>query len=117
MEALKQYFQKTKMMLQLLEQPFKNDERERAIEKINQLLEEREPLTKEIKPPFSSEEQVLGNKVLELDQQLDQQLKKVFQHIKKDMRNAKKQPRSNHSYLNPYKNVASYDGRFLDSKK
>ncbi|WP_163579020.1 hypothetical protein [Gracilibacillus saliphilus] len=117
MEALKTYVEKTKIMLQLLAQPLNNEQRERAINKISQLIEERAALTKEIVPPFSSEQQELGKQAIELDQQLNQALKNVFQHIKKDMRNAKKQPRSNHSYLNPYKNVASFDGRFLDSKK
>ncbi|MDX8044637.1 hypothetical protein SH601_01440 [Gracilibacillus sp. S3-1-1] len=117
MEALKQYIEKTQIMLQLLAQPLTNEQRERAITKIDQLMEERGELTKDIKPPFSKEEEQLGKKAIELDNQFQQQLANLFRHIKKDMRNAKKQSRSNHSYLNPYKNVASYDGRFLDSKK
>ncbi|MGN8648389.1 hypothetical protein ACTNEO_20315 [Gracilibacillus sp. HCP3S3_G5_1] len=117
MEALKQYIDKTQIMLQLLTQPLNNEQRESAITKINQLIEERGTLTEEIKPPFTQQEQQLGKHAMELDQQLNQELKRVFQLIKKDMRNAKKQPRSNHSYLNPYQSVASYDGRFLDSKK
>ncbi len=117
MESLNKYIKKTKIMLQLLAQPLNNDQREKAINKINQLIADREALTKDIKAPFSSEERELGKQAIELDQQLNQELQKVFQDIKKDMRNAKKQSRSNHSYLNPYKNVASYDGRFLDSKK
>ncbi|MFD2655537.1 hypothetical protein [Gracilibacillus thailandensis] len=116
-DSLNKYIDKTKIMLQLLAKPLNNEQRENAINRITQLIDDREALTKDIKPPFSSEEQELGKQAIELDQQLNHELTKVFQHIKKDMRNAKKQSRSNHSYLNPYKNVASFDGRFLDSKK
>ncbi|WP_058306732.1 hypothetical protein [Gracilibacillus massiliensis] len=117
MESINQYIEKTEKMLKLLEKPLKNEQREKAIETINQLIEEREMITKQIKGPFNDTQQELGKKAILLDQQLSESLEKVYQHLRKDMRNAKKQPRSNNSYLNPYKNVASYDGRFLDSKK
>ncbi|SHM96482.1 hypothetical protein [Gracilibacillus kekensis] len=117
MDALKDYIQKTEVMLQILSQPLNNDKRERAISEVTEIIEEREALTKKIKPPFSREDRELGKTAISLDQKLDQELKTVFQHLKKDMRNAKKQSRSNNSYLNPYKSIAHYDGKFLDSKK
>ncbi|SHM96020.1 hypothetical protein [Gracilibacillus kekensis] len=117
MDAIGKYIEKTEKMIKLLEKPLKNEQREKAIETINQLIEEREIITKQIKGPFSTSEQELGKEALVLDQQLSNSMEQVYQHLKKDIRNAKKQPRSNNSYLNPYKNVASFDGRFLDSKK
>ncbi|GAE95178.1 hypothetical protein JCM21714_4392 [Gracilibacillus boraciitolerans JCM 21714] len=117
MKPIAEYIQLTENMLELFEKALTNEQREKVIDQINKTIEERETLIKEIKPPFSDEEKEFGKRAISMDQQLNRKLQTVYQLLKKDMRNAKKQPRSNNSYLNPYKSVASYDGRFLDSKK
>lgn len=117
MEAVQAYIKKTEVMLERLKGTHPHKERELLIGEITKLMEEREVLTMEISPPFSEEERKWGKHAISLDKELNGQLQRLFQAIKKDMRNAKQQQRSNKSYLNPYQHLASYDGKFLDSKK
>lgn len=117
MNALKAYIKITDVLLERLQRTQLHKERERLIEEITALIEERETLTLDITPPFSEEEERLGQHAIALDKQLKEELQLLFQAIKKDMRIAKQQQRSNKSYLNPYQHVANYDGKFLDSKK
>ncbi|GAB2544929.1 hypothetical protein [Gracilibacillus alcaliphilus] len=110
------YIDTTKQILDLIDKA-KREERDRLIERIEQLITKREESKNNIRPPFSESEIALGKQAVELDQQLEKALALVMKHIKHDMHNTKKQSKSNDSYLNPYKHVASFDGRFMDSKK
>ncbi|MCT2537271.1 flagellar protein FliT [Aquibacillus koreensis] len=93
------------------------DQREEKIEKINHLLQEREEILKEVKPPYTDAEKQIGRHLLPINQEIDDKLQSVFFEIKKDMATMKKKKSSNTKYTNPYKNLSNYDGMFLDHKK
>lgn len=115
--SIQAYIDITKRMLVLLKDSKSDESREERINQVTDLLADRDQYQEQIHPPFSETDQQLGKHAIALDQQLQQNLTQMMQQIKQDMRNTKKQTRSNHHYLNPYKNVANFDGRFLDSKQ
>ncbi|SER81345.1 flagellar protein FliT [Gracilibacillus ureilyticus] len=117
MNPLKEYINLTQEMIQLLDQPIKSESREEAIKEIDSLLDKRETLVQAISPPYNAEDTKLGKQCLALDQELEPKLQLVLTKIKTSMRNNKKQTRSTKQYLNPYKQLSTYDGMFLDSKK
>ncbi|WP_163539832.1 hypothetical protein [Gracilibacillus sp. YIM 98692] len=117
MRNVEEYIDLTKKMIQLVEEPIKGDERDTIIEQVMDLMEERQAVMKQVQPPYSEAEKELGAQAIMLDKHLQHKLSIIFQKIKKDMRETKKQHKSNQQYLNPYKNLANYDAMFLDSKK
>ncbi|ENH98419.1 flagellin-specific chaperone FliT [Gracilibacillus halophilus YIM-C55.5] len=117
MNHIDTYYQLTKEMLDLFDQYPESDKRDDLIEEINRLLQERQEVTDLIQPPFTQDERALSEEIYQLDQQLDKKLNRLFKRIKTDLQNTKKQQKSTPQYMNPYKNVATYDGTFLDSRK
>lgn len=117
MIQLEIYKEKTTELLQLLENPIKLDDRNDVVNKVDQLLNEREVVISEIKPPYDEATIQLGKEVVQLDEQLKPKLDVLLLKIKSDMKNNKKQTRSTKQYLNPYQKLANYDGMFMDSKK
>lgn len=120
-EALTTYIKKTEEMLTRISdaeaQSKDNQSRDQVIESITEKITEREALLDQIKGPYTDEEMQLGKKAVELDQQLQSKLSTIQTAIKTDMRTAKKQQRTHSQYANPYNQVASADGMYLDSRK
>ncbi|WP_277678759.1 hypothetical protein [Gracilibacillus dipsosauri] len=117
MEAIQKYYQLTKEMLSLLNVPSGSQKRKELIDHITEMIDNRQQWMEQIKAPYTQEEEELGKQTVILDRQLNDKLQQLFQSIKKDMRNNKKQQRSNTKYLNPYQSISTLDGRFMDSKK
>jgi flagellar protein FliT len=90
--------------------------RESVIEKIEKLLEERQSLLGSIKPPFSSDEQLLGKEMMEWNQEIDRKLILLRTEIKRDMNGLTKKKSSAQRYTNPYQSL-QHDGMFYDKKK
>ncbi|KAB8132338.1 hypothetical protein F9U64_12610 [Gracilibacillus oryzae] len=118
MKPLQEYIVITNKLLQVVDQPVNSDEsREEIIKNIDILLEKRQELIPFIKSPFEEEEISLGKDCLALDQKLEPKLQKLLGNIKTKMRVNKKQTRSTKQYLNPYQQLSTHDGMFLDSRK
>ncbi|MFE4809774.1 flagellar protein FliT [Peribacillus simplex] len=90
-------------------------ERDDKIERITKLIDKRDELLPQIKPPFTGEEQQLGRAVLLLNQQVDHLLKLQKQEIQQDIQEINKKKRSSNKYTNPYESL-SVDGIFYDKR-
>ncbi|WP_138419462.1 flagellar protein FliT [Aquibacillus sediminis] len=117
MNRVQPFYQTTVELLELLQQDNKKAERDQLIEQINGLIEKRAEQMQQIQPPYSDEEDQLGQQVVALNQQVQTKLDLLLNEVKQDVRTVKKQKNTNTKYTNPYKNLSNFDGMFLDSKK
>lgn len=117
MNRLESIYDLTKQLDSLLDQEIPQEQRADVIEKINQLTEERGRQMVRLEPPFSMDEKQTGEKLIPLDTQINARLEEIFTNLKGEMRTVKKQKTSNSKYVNPYQNLSSLDGMFLDHKK
>ncbi|MFD2044998.1 flagellar protein FliT [Ornithinibacillus salinisoli] len=101
----------------ILDQDVSAKNRQSIIEKITSLLEKRGSYMDEVSPPFTSEEKVLGEKLVQLNKSIEAKMQKLFSELKVEMKQAKKQKKSNRTYVNPYDKVQTMDGMFMDHKK
>lgn len=101
----------------LLEKHSTEAERDNTIEQATSLLAKRESLMEQVLPPYSPEEQVAGREIVELNTAIQQQLNKLFETVKMDIKTIKQKKKSNGKYSNPYQMTAGSDGMFLDRKK
>ncbi|USK69958.1 flagellar protein FliT [Peribacillus asahii] len=113
MKALQDFYELTQQLIVLL----KHEKSERAvqIEKIQQLLDQREELLNSIQPPFSEQEQELGKQLVALNKQVEHLLQIEKLDIMKDMKQLQVQKKSNQKYTNPYESLA-IDGIFYDKR-
>lgn len=92
------------------------DGREQYIEKLEHLLNERQSLLEQMKPPFSDEDKLLGAEIAKYDGKINILLNAKLNEIKMDITSLKQKKQQQTKYENPY--MASYeDGMFLDKKK
>ncbi|SDJ60491.1 hypothetical protein [Salimicrobium halophilum] len=87
------------------------------IEKMEELLEERGELLRTLSSPETDEEKAVLNEVREKDLAMQRRLEFLFNELKAEMRNNKKQKKGKQGYTNPYASVATMDGTYVDSKK
>ncbi|MFD6439764.1 flagellar protein FliT, partial [Peribacillus sp. NPDC060186] len=90
-------------------------DRDRKIEKVEVLLEEREKSISEIQPPFSDSEQDLGKKLIELNEKVSQLLEEQKVEIQHDMKQLSVTKESTNKYVNPYQSLST-DGVFYDKR-
>ncbi|MGG4264118.1 flagellar protein FliT [Peribacillus simplex] len=90
-------------------------ERDEKIERVTQLIDQRDELLSQIKPPFTGEEQQLGRATMLLNQQVDCLLNLQKLEIKRDIQEINKKKKSSNKYTNPYESL-SIDGMFYDKR-
>ncbi|MGE7763761.1 flagellar protein FliT [Peribacillus sp. NPDC096540] len=90
-------------------------ERDDKIERVTQLIDQRDELLSQIKPPFTGEEQQLGRAIMLLNQQVDRLLNLQRLEIKRDIQEINKKKKSSNKYTNPYESL-SVDGMFYDKR-
>lgn len=115
MKAVKDFYDITLQLIDLLENQQLN--RDEKIKHTENLLASREGLMKEIKPPFSQEEQQLGSQLFELNQKLQKLLEQEKASIQQDMLLIKRQKETNKKYTNPYESLITVEGGFYDKRK
>ncbi|SIS43039.1 hypothetical protein [Salimicrobium flavidum] len=91
--------------------------RSAIMENVESLVEERGELLRELKSPETEEEMAILTEVRSKDGSMQRRLEFLFNELKAEMRNNKKQRKGKQSYTNPYANVATMDGTYVDSKK
>ena len=116
MEALEKVYELTRELTILLEQPVTSKTRDNVIQQLNELIEERGKWMEQLSPPYSEEEMKLGNKIAKLNPKIQIKMEKLFTDLKIEMKQVQQQKKSQQSYTNPYKNVSTSDGTFLDRK-
>lgn len=117
MELLTQIHNVTSQLEEVVNQEITKQNREEAIDKINQLLDQREELLNHLSPPYSEEEKQFLQKILKMDESIIPLLEEIFILLKDDIRNLQRSKQSNQKYKNPYNQVSVSDGMFLDKKK
>jgi flagellar protein FliT len=112
--AVQQFYQLTIELTQLLGKP--HGERDEKVTRVEELLDQREALMKEIIPPYTLEEVELGKKSIQLNAKLTQLLQTEKILIQKDIKGLQSKKESNTKYVNPYQNLST-DGMFYDKRK
>ncbi|SFA88351.1 flagellar protein FliT [Lentibacillus halodurans] len=106
----------TKQLEKTLDQQVHAKNRDEVMEQVNDLLEKRGKLLTQISPPFTENERRLGEKTATLNEKIQRKMNGLFDELKLEMKQMKKQKKSNRSYINPYEHVKTADGMFMDSK-
>ena len=117
MQKLDILYHVTKELKKVLDQPITSKNREAIIKEMNLLIEKRGNTMEHITPPFTEEEKLIGQEIVVLNEQIKKKMNHLFEELKQDMRLVNKQKESNRSYINPYRNMKSTDGMYLDSKQ
>jgi flagellar protein FliT len=106
----------TKWLADLLCEPVSNEKRDEVIARIEQLLEEREPLLAQLPSSFTEEEQQIGREILALNQTIDAKFLELKRAIQRDLQRTKQTKTVVKHYNHPYESL-SIDGMFYDKKK
>ncbi|WP_188454132.1 flagellar protein FliT [Virgibacillus oceani] len=117
MNRLDSVYQITKQLEALLVQTISSKNRETVIGEINILIEKRGKLIKNATPPFNDDEKQTGEKLVEMNNAIQQKMDTLFAELKLEMKQIKRQKKSNKTYINPYEKVNTIDGMFMDSRK
>lgn len=117
MSRLDVLYQITLNLKETLEQDIHAENREAIIVEINELLEQRSAEIKKITPPYSEKEKDMGQRIVLLNDDIEKSMNHIFDELKREMKQIKKQKESNRSYINPYGKMTSTDGMYVDSKQ
>ncbi|MDY0408910.1 flagellar protein FliT [Virgibacillus soli] len=117
MGDIKKLYDVTLRLKEVVEQSTTSKNRQDHIDEINKLVDERSELIKNITPPYREDETLLGKEIVALNVQIQAQMERLFQDLKLEMKQVKKQKKSNESYINPYKHIQTLDGLYMDRKK
>ncbi|RDW16523.1 flagellar protein FliT [Oceanobacillus arenosus] len=117
MNRLQPIYDLTVELKNLLDKPVSAKSREAVITDLNRLLIRRGVEMENLSPPFSTEEQSLGEKLVPINQAVQKKMQVMFSGLKTEMKQVKQQKKSNQSYTNPYRSVQAMDGMFMDRKK
>lgn len=116
MGVLNEVYEITLQMDTLIPNP-NNLDRTELIELLNRLLDEREALLQNLSGPYADEEKEIGKKLLVVEERVTERMQALFGNVKRDLQQLKQQKKSNKSYINPYGNMKTTDGVYLDSKQ
>jgi flagellar protein FliT len=113
------YLQKSANLYKLLTTIPPGTERVEFIEKVNELLDERELLVEQLKKEgFKYDENDSTHKTLfELDQGIQKRLGLVLDGIKKDLISLQNSKKNEQHYIDPYEKIRNLEGRYYDGKK
>jgi flagellar protein FliT len=117
MECLRILSELTEELHEVLHQEITDKNREEIIGRINSLVERRAVYINKLQPPYSREEIELGKKLISLNTEIQTKMHELRDMLKSEIKNVKKQKKSNRSYTNPYASMQHTDGMFMDSKK
>ena len=116
MSALMEYYQVTKEAIQVLGDVSWERDREKAISRLDEIIEIRERLQKDIQPPFTEEEKQLGELCVKLNEELTVLMAKRRMEVAQDIKLVKEQKQHNQKYANPYEAILT-DGVYYDKRK
>lgn len=116
MSTIKQVYDLTNQLVQLVEQEPAQGQRELTIETITALLKEREGLLVDIKAPVSDEENQMAQQIISWNDLISTQFLMIKNHVQRDIAQLRKTKSLTTKYINPYKNISS-DGLYYDKRK
>jgi flagellar protein FliT len=106
----------TEKLHDILKQKMEPKHRDVLISQVNKLIEERGFQLDKLTPPYSEEEKTTGQTIIQLNQIIEREMLALFNDLKSEMKQVKKQKHSNRKYRNPYATMQASDGIFLDRK-
>ncbi|MFT4414400.1 flagellar protein FliT [Fredinandcohnia humi] len=116
MSTVPSLFRVTKELHSLLAEETPKEQRDQLVEKISELLDYRDKLISQVKPPYTEEEQKLGTAIVQLNVDIDEKLNSLKREIQLDITQLKKSKQSTTKYTNPYQSGPT-DGMFFDKRK
>ncbi|MCP3031422.1 flagellar protein FliT [Halobacillus sp. A1] len=94
-----------------------DDNRQEVVQEIQRLLGERSAIIQQLPQPQTNKEKEIVQTVMSLDLDINQKLEFLFNGLKVELRQMRRQKSSTQRYMNPYQSVSSFDGMFMDRKK
>jgi len=113
----KQFYDLTLQLDEKVHETVTEKNRAEMVAYVEGILAERSALLPKLPQPENEGERALIADVLQKDIKINQKLEFLFEGLKRDMRNMKKQKSSKQRYANPYQSVSNYDGMYVDHKK
>ncbi|WP_100332340.1 flagellar protein FliT [Bacillus xiapuensis] len=113
MSAVKDCFRVTDELYRIVQNPL--EDRERMVSAIEELLDKRQALLAEIRPPFDEAERRLGQEMIRRNAVINASLSKIKEDIQKDLKGVSKKKGSMNKYTRPFASVRT-DGVFYDKK-
>lgn len=117
MNVVKELYDKTIALHQILQEWPDKENREAYIESVETLLDARQELMEKLSGPYSESEQQLGRKIIELNEEVESKLHHFQAEIGADLQSLRKGKVANKNYANPYATYQSGDGMFFDKRK
>lgn len=112
MGPIQEIIENTLQLINTLQDEIDRDEK---IVKVDDLLEKRESLLNQLEPPYSQEEMVAGQQIINLSNQLTDLLLKEKLTIQKDIKSLNQKKETSSKYINSYESI-SIDGIFYDKR-
>jgi flagellar protein FliT len=116
MSAVKILLEISKNLFDHVSRGLPKEDRERYIELLNELLEQRQVIMDKLPAVYSEEEQRLGQMIVKMNETIDPLLTGQFEEIKHNLSLMKKKKEKNTQYANPYQSMSA-DGMYFDKKK
>ncbi|RKQ35571.1 flagellar protein FliT [Oceanobacillus halophilus] len=117
MNPVQKIYDITVEMKNLLDKDIPSNQREDSINKVHELLHARAKCMEQLESPFTEEEKEIGKELVTLNKDIQTMMNKLSTELKSEMKQVKRQKKTNQSYINPYRNVQVMDGMYMDKKK
>jgi flagellar protein FliT len=115
MSAVKILLEVTKNLFDHVGAGLPKEDREPYIERLNELLDQRQAIMDKLPVVYSGEELRMGQMIVKMNETIDPLLTRQFEEIKYDLSMIKKKKEMNVQYANPYQTL-SVDGMYFDKK-
>ncbi|MBY6037036.1 hypothetical protein KUV80_10235 [Fictibacillus nanhaiensis] len=116
MPAVKILLEITKNLFDHVMAGLPKEDREPYIERLNELLEQRQAIIEKLPGTYSEEEQRMGKMIVKMNETIDPLLTRQFEEIKHNLSIMKLKKEKNTQYANPYQTMSA-DGMYFDKKK
>jgi flagellar protein FliT len=115
MSAVKILLEVTKNLFNHVKVGLPKEEREPYIERLNELLDQRQVIMGKLPVTYSEEEQRMGRLIVKMNETIEPLLVRQFEEIKHNLSLMKKKKEKNVQYANPYQTLSA-DGMYFDKK-
>jgi flagellar protein FliT len=116
MSAVKILLEITKNLFDHVSAGLPKEDREPYIERLNELLEQRQAIIDKLPATYTEEEQRMGKTIVKMNETFEPLLARQLEEIKQNISTMKKKKEKNTQYANPYQSLSA-DGMFFDKKK
>jgi flagellar protein FliT len=115
MSAVKILLEITKNLFDHVSSGLPKEDRERYIERLNELLDQRQTIIDKLTATYSEEEQPIGQMIVKMNETIEPLLVRQLEEIKHNLSLMKKKKEKNTQYANPYQTLSA-DGMYFDKK-